>query len=491
MHTKQRSRRVHVSWHIAAVCAGLLVGVALSALVDISFAASGLWLLSMIPLLVFGARRSGTTASLLFVAAGMVLGTWRGAGEQVALHNYQTYFKQTVELQGKVTEDTSHSDAREVRMQISNVEIEGTPLHGKVWASAVTSHDIKRNDTVVLRSTLDEGFGNLAASMSDAQLVKLQTTSRQDTALQVRDWFANGIRQAIPEPQASLGSGFLTGQHSDLPGDLEDQLKVVGLTHAVVASGSNLTILVGFTRRLFTRISKYTATMAGGAMTAAFVMIAGMSPSMTRAGLVTGLSLAAWYYGRRIHPFVLLPFAAAITVMFNPSFLWGDIGWYLSFGAFAGVLVLAPLLQSYFWGPDYKPSLLMEIFIGTTAAQIATMPIILFSFGVYSSFALAANMLVLPLVPLAMLLTFVSGLAGVLVPSIAAIVGWPATIVMQYMTTVIDRIATLPGAQGEVSYGNLALAISYGLLIAGCAYLIRITRHNFRTGTNVLLGERA
>ncbi len=73
-----------------------------------------------------------------------------------------------------------------------------------------------------------------------------------------------------------------------------------------------------------------------------------MSPSMSRAGLVAGLSLLAWYYGRRIHPLVLLPLAMAITVMVQPSYAWGDLGWQLSFAAFAGVLIGAPLIQAYF-----------------------------------------------------------------------------------------------------------------------------------------------
>jgi competence protein ComEC len=330
----------------------------------------------------------------------------------------------------------------------------------------------------------------MPASMSSAELTKLQKSSNQDYALRIRDWFAAGIRRAIPEPQASLGAGFLTGQHSDLPGNLEEELRIVGLTHAVVASGSNLTILVGFMRRSLLRVSKYTATLAGGLMTASFVLVAGMSPSMTRAGLVTALSLAAWYYGRRINPLVLLPLAAGITTLYNPSYVWGDLGWYLSFGAFIGVLVIAPLVQHYFWGKDYQPNILMETFIGTISAQIATMPVILFSFGTFSSYALLANMLVVPLIPLAMLLTFVGGIAGVLIPALAGIVGWPASMVMHYMTTVISKTASLPGSQGEINYGLIALVASYAAMLALILYMRRITRHKFGQDRNILIGER-
>lgn len=490
MNYGQRGRVIHISWRITALCSGLLASTALAALLDISFMAHS-WLLLLAAMLVIIGLRKPTTAGLsLFLAAGLVVGGWRGSSEQLALQAYQPYYDKPVTLQGVVSEDVGHGDQGDTRMQLSDIRLNGQSLHGKVWASSQTKQSLKRNDTVVLRGTLSEGFGNISASLSPAELLSYKPTSNNDAALRFRDWFAAGIRQAIPEPQASLGSGFLTGQHSALPGDLSEQLKIVGLTHAVVASGSNLTILVGFMRRLFMRVSKYTATMAGALMTAGFVLVAGFSPSMTRAGLVTGLSLAAWYYGRRIHPLVLLPFAAAITVIINPSYLWGDIGWYLSFGAFAGVLVLAPLLQHYFWGADYRPGIIMETFIGTTSAQIATMPIILLSFGTYSSYALLANMLVVPLIPLAMLLTFIAGISGVAVSAIAGIIGLPATLVMQYMTTVIDRVANLPGAQGEVAYGLVALLASYGAMLAGLLYMRYRTNHNFGQDNAILIGER-
>lgn len=486
---------LHVSWLLAALASGLLLGVALSVLRPIqNISQSPLMLITALALAGISLSIHRRSFVIIALCAGMLLGFWRGSTEQHALHAYRQYFDKTVIVSGKISDDVTHGDKGDVRMQLVQVKINGNPMHGKVWASASPSKQFspKRSDTVILSGVIETGFGNIPASMSPATFVGLKPTNKQDHALQARDWFAGGIRHAIAEPAASLGAGFLTGQHSDLPGNLSDELKAVGLTHAVVASGSNLTILVGFTRRLFGKMSKFTATTAGAAMTVGFIMVTGLSPSMTRAGLVTGLSLAAWYYGRRLHPLVLLPFAAGITVMLNPSYIWGDIGWYLSFGSFAGVLILAPLIQHYFWGKDYKPNIVTEILIGTTAAQVATMPVILFSFGNYSSYALLANMLVLPLIPLAMCLTFVSGVVGVITSSsLATAVGWPAELVMTYMLRVIHWVANLPGAQGQITYGQLALIGSYGGMVAAILYMWRRTRHNFgNEAATVLLGER-
>jgi competence protein ComEC len=176
----------------------------------------------------------------------------------------------------------------------------------------------------------------------------------------VRDDFADHVRKAVDEPAASLGIGYLLGQKSALPPELVEALTVAGLTHIVVASGYNLTILVRLARRAFARVSKYLATLSGGVLIVGFIAMTGASPSMVRAGLVASLSMLAWYYGRKFHPVTLLALVAAATVLVNPSYAWGNLGWELSFAAFAGVMIVAPLLQAYFYGNE-KPRLVPQI----------------------------------------------------------------------------------------------------------------------------------
>ena len=135
----------------------------------------------------------------------------------------------------------------------------------------------------------------------------------------------------------------------------------------IVASGYNLTILVRLARRLFAKISKYLATLVSCSLVLGFIAMTGASPSMVRAGLVTGLSLLAWYVGRKFHPVVLLGIVSAITVLCNPSYAWGDMGWMLSFAAFAGVIIVAPVMTAYFFSADKVPAII-QILLETLAA---------------------------------------------------------------------------------------------------------------------------
>lgn len=415
---------------------------------------------------------------VLALVAGLIFGLWRGGAEILQLSTVQQFYNQKVVLTGKIIEDVSVGKKKEKQLRLKEVTINSKKAYGQFWVTTQSGVDIKRSDKVTVEGKLKEGFGSFNGSVSFAKIIKVERIKGEDTARDVRDWFAANVREVVKEPQASLGIGFLTGQRSTLPDSLDEQLRIVGLTHIVVASGYNLTILVRFARRLFVRYSKYWATVSASVMICGFVLVTGFSPSMSRAALVTGLSLAAWYYGRKIHPLVLLLFAAAITVLINPSFLWGDIGWALSFTAFAGVMLLAPLLLHYFWGSQ-KPRGLSQNLVETTSAQIATLPIIALMFGKYSLLALPANLLVLPFVPLAMVLTFVAGIFWVFMPTLH-VTAIPAEILLSYMIYVVNWLASLPGAQGEINFTAITFIVSYIAIILLGLFLWRKTKHNFR-----------
>lgn len=471
--------RVHVSWHIAWASAGVLVGVALAAVMPRGYFNGLAWAVLAVGLFGVAIINQRRAFIVFALAAGLFVGLWRAGIEQVALNDYASYYMREVLLQGTLAEDTALGPAGDKRVRLNAVHIENHDLPGEVWISTTSGADIKRGDRLVFKGQLNPGFGTFAATMFRAKLADAQRPQPGDVARQVRDWFASHTRTTIPEPQASLGIGFLTGQRSTLPNDLNQQLQILGLTHIVVASGYNLTILVRLARQLFMRASKYAATLSASLMIGAFILVTGFSPSMSRAGLVAGLSLAAWYYGRTIHPLVLLPFAAAITILISPTYIWGDVGWYLSFLAFAGVIMLAPLIHHFVWGQQKQPGVLGRVVIETIAAQIVTMPLVAFVFGQYAPLALPANLLILPFVPLAMLLTCIAGTGALLGGGIAVWLGAPATLVLQYMTGNVGWLAQLPFAQGEVTFGVEMLVASYVGLLIIAVWLWRKTGHKF------------
>jgi len=471
-------RRIHASWLIAIGCACLFVGVFLSQYLRQHFFSSIACLIVSILLIMVVLWRRYIYLIPILIIGGVLFGLWRGSISQDELAQFEPFYGMPIVISGNVKDDVDTGVSGQMIIRLDGLAMGDKSLSGVLWVTA-TGKDIKRGDKLIISGKLAEGFGNFAGVMYRANIDKIIHPQPGDVARVVRDWFADAVRRVIPEPESSLGIGYLVGQRRSLPPDLVVALQVVGLTHVVVASGYNLTILVRLTRRIFVKVSKYLAALSASAMIVSFIAITGMSPSMSRAGLVAGLSLAAWYYGRKFHPIVLLFLAIAVTVTINPSYAWGDLGWQLSFAAFAGVMIVAPLAQRYLFG-DEKPGFIQQILGETVSAQLVTAPILIMSFGQLSNVAIISNLLVLPLVPLAMLLTFIAGIGSLVVPAIAVSIAMPATWLLMYMVKVTEYLASLPWAMSIVSISWWTVAACYIVIVGICIYMWRVTKFNLR-----------
>ncbi len=451
----QRTTLISIS--LVAFLSGLLIGSKVS----------GLWVmfgLLTIPILAIFLHKKSLLFILLGVILGFGLGMWRGQTVHKDLSKYQNFYNRSVEVSGRVINDPVYDDQGRLDFRIDGVRVNNSKLPGQIRIKA-RINDLRRGDSVVASGKLLDGFGNYQASMYFADVaVKARSKSPIETAR--REFFA-AVYSVLPEPQASLGLGFLVGLRSALPEEFDEQLRIAGLTHIVVASGYNLTVLVRLSRRLLMRFSKYQALMGSLALIFGFVLVTGASPSMVRASVVTVLSLLAWYYGRRFQPVLIILLGAALTAGFNPIFIWYDLGWWLSFLAFSGVLILAPLISMRFWA-DKSPPVVLQVAIETSAAQIMATPLIVFTFGDVSLVALFANIAVVPLIPLAMIGTFMAGVTYLALPALAAWLAIPGQIILSYIVSVTQFFASPTWAKINISIG----AIGLGLLYLGALILV-------------------
>ena len=469
---------LHISWLIAGWSIGVVIGVIFAFNLPPDLFSELSWLLIGLGLTFTGLFFKQRWALVLFILAGLIIGAWRADISLIGIGDYKNYIGKEVSLSGRVKEDPDIDKNDKTILRLTDIVISGNKLPGSVWLTTDRDNSILRGDIVMVQGKLSKGFGSFVASMYHVEIIEITREEPGDIAVGVRNWFADRVRKYLPSPEVDLGLGFLLGMRRALPTELLVSLQVAGLTHVIVASGYNLTILVRASRRLFVRVSKYLAILSSSLMIVGFMAMTGLSPSMSRAGLVSGLSLLAWYYGRKIHPLVLLPISAAVTLIINPYFGWNDLGWMLSFTSFAGVMILAPVLQKYFFG-DKKPSGIRQIIGETLSAQLATLPIILMAFGVLSNVALLANTLVLPLVPIIMLLIFLIGIFAD-IPFIAEMISFPAEWILSYMVKVTHWLSSQQWAQTEVNFSWLWVVISYFVLIILTWYMIYRTGYKLR-----------
>ncbi len=403
------------------------------------------------------------------VLAGLALvflcGWWRGQMFLLSTQQIDVLTRNKATVVVTAISDGSYNERGQLEFEASKIKVTEpytADVPGRMTAAGYGEPAIFNGDTVRLQGKFYKTRGSKQLGISFAQL---EVTSRNPSLIDtVRRDFAAGIASSVPEPQASFGMGLLIGQRVNMPEGVLMQLSAVGLTHIIAVSGYNLTIIVRAVRRILRNSSKYQSTALSLALIAVFLLMTGMSASIVRAAIVSGLSIGAWYFGRSFKPLLLLSFAAAITAGFNPFYVWSDIGWYLSFLAFFGVLIVAPLLQKRLLGTR-EPNAVLSLMFESLTAFFMTAPLIMYIFGQISLVALFANVIVVPMVPFAMVASVIAGIAGMLIPQIAGIFALPATFIMTAMLDIVNLFSRIPGALQAVELDATGMMLLYGVIV--------------------------
>jgi competence protein ComEC len=397
------------------------------------------------------------TACLAAFAGGL----YRGGLLQQQNLSYQDFYYKKVTITGIASEDGFYSDSSQLEFTVGSVKVDGKSIPGKVKIKGFGSPAVYRYDLVEATGKLYPSVGSRQASMSYADINVIATTN--SLIDNIRTKFIIGIETSLPEPAASFAIGILVGQRSLLPEYLMEALTIVGLVHIVAVSGYNLTIIVNFVRRIGSKLSRFQLLFISLLLIYGFILISGFSPSIVRASLVSFLSLTAWYFGRKIRPALLILLVASITAFYNPYYIWSDIGWYLSFLAFVGILIIAPILIRLFRIKNNNgfASMAVESF----SAQVMTTPLIMMIFGRVSLIGIIANIIIVPLVPLAMFFSFIAGLIGAILPNLSAYLAIPARLLLNLMILITEKLATVPGAYKLVSVGFTSMLLIYGCIL--------------------------
>ncbi len=455
-------RRLNRQYIVCAACLALAAGTLVARVLPLHSTA---WLWSVVPFVALSLRRHNITTLVLLGVLAFGVGWWRGSYFVHRLDINQSLYEQKVTIVGRATDDAVYGKQYQLEFSLSDARAlspGAVPIVGGITVRGFGEPVIYRGDIVRVTGKLFPTRGNNVASISYANLTVMQ----RDTSWvnDVRRKFAAGMQSALPEPLASFSLGLLIGQRSTLPDEVNDQLRRVGLTHIIAVSGANLTIIVTACRKLLAKRSKFQTMASCLLLLGLFLLMTGSCPPIVRASIISLLGLWAWYYGREISAIVLVLVGAAITVLANPLYLWGNVSWYLSFLSFFGVLIVGPLVRVRLYG-DREPGLVSGVVLETLCASVLVIPYVLYIFGQTSLVSLPANILVVPLIPFAMLLGLAAGLAGMLLPVLAGWFAWPAVMLLTYMLDVSALLSRVPHAFVEhVGVSWQTMTEMYGII---------------------------
>lgn len=285
---------------------------------------------------------------------------------------------------------------------------------------------------------------------------------------QVKQYFLGHLSEVLPDPAYGLGAGLLLGVQAALGEELVDDFRAAGIVHIVVLSGYNIMLVVAFVLAVtsFFLPFRLRLIVAGGAIIV-FALLVGYSPSVMRATTMALLFLLTALLARPYDILRVLVLAGTLMVASNPYILLFDIGFQLSFIATLGLILIAPQFEQLFTKVTTWFGI-KTFLIATIATQIAVLPLILYHIGEWSLVAIPVNLLALPMVPVAMLTTFLAGFFALFSTMIALPLALLAQVSLMYIIGVATFAAKLPLATVTVpAFSGYLLPVLYLLMALG------------------------
>lgn len=297
----------------------------------------------------------------------------------------------------------------------------------------------------------------------------------------IKNTFLNSIEKNINAPESSLLAGLLLGVKESLGSDWEDIFRRAGLSHVVVLSGFNIAIVGAFFMWIFSFLGKNAQIIFGAIAIFIFAIMTGAEASVVRASAMALVVLAAHSMYRRYDITRALVLVGVVMVLFSPKILVFDISFQLSFLATVGIIYATPVVERLFTWLTNKVHI-RDIVVTTLSTQLFVSPFILYAMGTFSIVSLPANLLVLPLVPLAMFFGFVVGVVGIISSTIAIPFSYITYFILHFQLLVAKFFGNLSMATTTIApFSAWWLLLVYGLIIFG---LILFSRNDQKLRSN-------
>ncbi|MDP4231604.1 MAG: DNA internalization-related competence protein ComEC/Rec2 [Bacteroidota bacterium] len=332
------------------------------------------------------------------------------------------------------------------------------------------SYDIhlKEKEDITARAYLRSPF-DLYSIDSIPHLSRIQKVEQFFQGL-----FAHAKATVSSSTGDSLTSGFVNavvlGDKSGLSSETLDDFQRAGLTHLLVVSGFNVSIvaLLAFYLLRLLGISFRKVRIALAMLCVLFYcLLVGMEPSVVRAFIVIEFLFIGRLFERKPDIGNLTAGAALVTIALHPYDLF-DIGFQLSYGAVFSLVFFYPPLErllisekvregkTALWKIVYRS---LQGMLGSLSVFIGLLPVFLFHFHRVSIVGLGINILGIPLA--AVITVF-----GFLLLPMSVLGSWIASIYGESLLWMTKLIAWLAHFSGSFQWSVIQLPRPQTIFIA-------------------------
>lgn len=306
-------------------------------------------------------------------------------------------------------------------------------------------------------------------------------SSFERTILKAKDFRQQAEQQLhtlhIGEQDFAVIAAMAMGDKSALNQETKEAYSISGTSHILAVSGLHIGIIFQLIILLLggKRRSKLTIILST-TIVWAYVIFIGFPASAVRAATMLSIYSMVLLSLRPDPTLNTLALAYIIMVLVNPFNIF-DIGFQMSFLAVGSILLFYPLFFCLLSSHSNIIRAIWGLFCVSLAAQIGTLPLIVFYFGRISCYSLITSFIAIPAATLILYLcvllfilsplTYISFLASP-TEGLMQLVMNVLTSITQFINTAFHLTSMLPGASIEhVHLSLLQLAILYIAILAG------------------------
>jgi len=354
-------------------------------------------------------------------------------------------------------------DIREGHIQLILREVGPPSIKGKILVTTNRYPEYRYGDELKITGKLEippvfEGFNykdylkkdGVFAVMSWPKIEVLNSGLGNpviNILLSFKNKFKDSIRRFISPPESGILEALVFGDEGGISKEWREKLNFTGTRHIAAVSGMNISIITILILNAFLALGfwRKQAFYFSAGLLILYILMIGAPASAVRAGIMGGILLYSQYLGRLSSASRAVVFAAAVMLFANPLLLRLDVGFQLSFLAVLGIIYLQPILAKRLnYLPDPKVFPLRATLATTLAAQVFTLPILIYNFGYVPVFSPITNILIVPVLAPVTIIVFAFGLAAMIFWPLGYILSWPVWLALNYITSIIDLFSKLP-----------------------------------------------
>lgn len=400
--------------------------------------------------------------SLLFLGTSMGL-SWYAGYHQLYLFSAAALDGTTCQAEMRTSDYSYKTDygsavdavmilddrAYQVRVYLDGEEelLPGTVLNG-TFRFRMTTADSAQGETY----HSGKGIFLLAYQREEVTSMQMPPETLRERAACLRREIENILERSFPKDTLPFVKALLLGNTEDLDYPTDTALKISGIRHVVAVSGLHVSILFALLSTLTLR-RRFLRFFAGIPVLVLFAAVAGFTPSVSRACLMSGLMLLGNLLDREYDGITSLSFAALVMMLLNPLVVT-SVSFQLSVASVAGIFLFEPMIRSWLKAKFTMPkernwkSRLIRWFVSSVSVSLSAMtlttPLCAWYFGMVSLVGVVTNLLTLWIISTIFIGIIVVCLLSVLWQGAAAIAAWVISWPVRYVLGTAFLLSKLP-----------------------------------------------